>query len=181
MSPLLAWREPIYILACFAGIIGLALLFLQPLMIGGYLPGVPARLRNTLHALIGFLVLASVLIHVGGLYITSPPDVMDALFLRSPTPFSIWGVMAMWAVLTTALLAAFRSRWRLPNLIWRAAHASLAIVIVAGTVAHALLIEGTMGTLSKIALCALVLAATFKVIADRRTWSVVFRRRHAGR
>ena len=38
----------------------------------------------------------------------------------------------------------------------------LAIVIVVGSVVHAILIEGTMETVSKAALCALVLAATVK-------------------
>ena len=28
----------------------------------------------------------------------SPPDVIDALTFASPTPFSVWGVIAMWAV-----------------------------------------------------------------------------------
>jgi hypothetical protein len=44
----------------------------------------------------------------------------------------------------------------------------LAIVIVAGSVVHAILIEGTMETISKAALCALVLAAAIKVMADLR-------------
>jgi hypothetical protein len=42
----------------------------------------------------------------------------------------------------------------------------LAIVIVAGSVVHAMLIEGTMETISKAALCALVLAAATTVMAD---------------
>jgi hypothetical protein len=40
----------------------------------------------------------------------------------------------------------------------------LAIVIVAGTVAHGMLIEGAMETVSKAVLCALVLAAAIRVI-----------------
>jgi hypothetical protein len=47
---------------------------------------------------------------------------------------------------------------------------SLAVVIVVGTVAHTMLIEGAMETVSKAALCALVLAATIKVMADLRVW-----------
>jgi len=46
----------------------------------------------------------------------------------------------------------------------------LAIVIVTGSVVHAILIEGTMETMSKAALCALVLAATIKVMAGLRVW-----------
>jgi len=44
---------------------------------------------------------------------------------------------------------------------------SLALVIVVGCVVHAMLVEGTMETVSKAALGALVLAATIKVMADR--------------
>jgi hypothetical protein len=43
---------------------------------------------------------------------------------------------------------------------------SLAVVIVAGSVVHGMLIEGTMETMSKAALCALVLAAAVKVMVD---------------
>jgi len=53
---------------------------------------------------------------------------------------------------------------------WRIAHISLAIVIVAGTVVHAILIEGAMETVSKAALCALVLAATIKLMTDLWRW-----------
>jgi hypothetical protein len=38
-SPLLEWRGSVYILGGFAGIIALGLLLIQPLLIGGYLPG----------------------------------------------------------------------------------------------------------------------------------------------
>ncbi|MEM7120288.1 MAG: ferric reductase-like transmembrane domain-containing protein [Pseudomonadota bacterium] len=174
-SPLLAWREPAYIAAGFAGIIGLALMLLQPLLIGGYLPGLRARLGSKVHVWIGSLIVVAVVMHVAGLYVTSPPDVIDALLFRSPTPFSLWGVIAMWAVLAAALLAAFRRRLRIA--VWRMAHTFLAALIVVGTVIHALLIEGTMGTVSKVALCVLVLAATCKVIADRRVITTAIRRR----
>ena len=42
MSPLLAWRNAVYILAGFAGIIALGFMLVQPLLIGGYLPGLSA-------------------------------------------------------------------------------------------------------------------------------------------
>lgn len=38
-SEQLAWRGPVYILAGFAGIVALGLVLVQPLLIGGYLPG----------------------------------------------------------------------------------------------------------------------------------------------
>ena len=167
-SELLEWRGPIYILAGFAGIVGLGLMLFQPLLIGGYLPGLSVRIGRRAHHWIGGALVAMVVIHVAGLWITSPPDMVDALLFRSPTPFSPFGVIAMWVIFAVALLAIFRRRLR-PRT-WRIAHTLLAIVIVIGTVAHAVLIEGAMETVSKVALCALVFAAAVKVIADLRVW-----------
>jgi predicted ferric reductase len=167
-SPLLAWRGPVYILAGFAGIIALGLVLVQPLLIGGYLPGLPAHRGRRVHRWIGGALAVAVMIHVGGLWITSPPDMIDALTFTSPTPFSPFGVVAMWAIFAVALLAAVRRRLR-PRT-WRIAHMSLAVVIVVGGVVHALLIEGTMETVSKMALCALVLGAITKVMIDLRVW-----------
>ena len=176
-SPLLAWREPIYIAAGFAGVMALALLLLQPLLAGGYLPGLTTRRGRHLHACVGAALLATVVAHVAGLWLTSPPDVIDALLFRSPTPFAAWGVIAMWAVFATAILATLRRRLRLKPTVWRACHLTLATVIVTGSVVHAMLIEGTMGTVSKAVLSALVLAAAAKLMVDRRPWRVVARQR----
>ncbi|MGH6710289.1 MAG: ferric reductase-like transmembrane domain-containing protein [Bradyrhizobium sp.] len=169
-SPLLAWRGPVYILAGFAGIIALGVILFQPLLIGGYLPGLSGRIGRRAHLWIGGTLVMAVVIHVAGLWITSPPDMMDALLFESPTPFSPFGVIAMWAIFAVALLAALRRRLRLRPRTWRIAHMLLAIVIVVGSVIHGILIEGTMETMSKAALCALVLAATIKVMADLRVW-----------
>ena len=168
MSAQLAWRGPVYILAGFAGIIALGLMLFQPLLIGGYLPALSGRIGRRVHHWIGGALVAAVVIHVAGLWITSPPDMIDALTFTSPTPFSPFGVIAMWAIFAVALLAAFRRRLR-PRT-WRIAHTLLAIVIVVGGVVHAILIEGAMETVSKVALCALVLAAAIKVMADLRVW-----------
>lgn len=167
-SPLLAWRDPIYILAGFAGIIALGLMLVQPLLIAGYLPGLSAYRGRRAHHWIGGALVVMVVVHVGGLWITSPPDMIDALLFTSPTPFSPFGVIAMWAIFAVALLAALRRRLGLRT--WRIAHMSLAVVIVAGSVVHGMLIEGTMETMSKLALCALVLGATIKVMAELRVW-----------
>ena len=83
----------------------------------------------------------------------------------------------MWAVFAAALLAAFRRRLRLRLLTWRRAHTALALVTVVGSVVHAMLIEGTMEIVSKALLCALVLAATVKVVIDRRVWAFRMRRK----
>jgi predicted ferric reductase len=163
-SPQLAWRGPVYILAGFSGIVALGLMLVQPLLIAGYLPGLSAFRGRRLHHWIGGALVAAIVIHVAGLWITSPPDMIDALLYVSPTPFSPWGVTAMWAIFAVALLAIFRRRLRLRT--WRIAHMLLAIVIVAGSVVHAILIEGTMETVSKVVLCVLVLAAAIKVLAN---------------
>ncbi len=158
LSPLLAWRDPVYIVAGFAGVLAMALMLFQPLLASGYLTGIPEGRRA--HRWIGSGLVLLVITHVLGLWITSPPDVIDALLFASPTPFSVWGVIAMWGVFVTAFIAGFRRRLRLHPRIWRRSHKSLAAVIVAGSVVHAMLIEGTMETISKAILCVLVIAAT---------------------
>ena len=81
------------------------------------------------------------------------------------------GVVAMWAIFAVALLAALRRRLGLRPRTWRIAHMLFAIVIVVASVVHGILIdEGTMETVSKAALCALVLAATVKAMVDLRVW-----------
>ncbi len=176
-SPLLAWREPVYIAAGFAGIVGMALLLFQPLLAGGYIPDMSTRMRQRVHRLVGTTLVLAVVVHVGGLWITSPPDVVDALLFRSPTFFSAWGVIAMWAVFGAALLALLLKRLRLQWWVWRLFHTSLAAVTVVGSVVHALLIEGTMEPVTKALLCVLVLAATAKVLFDLRVWTTRTRRK----
>ncbi|MGE0338963.1 MAG: ferric reductase-like transmembrane domain-containing protein [Xanthobacteraceae bacterium] len=163
-SPYLQWRDAIYIAAGFAGILALGLLLVQPLLIAGYLPGLSAIRARRVHRWIGGALVVAILIHVAGLWFTSPPDMLDALLFRSPTLFSPFGVIAMWAIFATATLALVRRRLRLRT--WRITHASLAAVIVGCSVVHGVLIEGTMETMSKAALCALVIAATLKVLTD---------------
>ena len=167
-SPLLEWRQPIYIAAGFAGIVSMTLLLLQPLLIGGYLPGLSPLRRRQAHRWVGASLVIAIVVHVAGLWITSPPDAVDALLFRSPTPFSAWGVIAMWAVFVTAVWALLRRRLRIRPRTWRIGHVWLAVVIVAGSVVHAILIEGTMETMSKAALCALAIAATLKLVLDLR-------------
>lgn len=163
-SPYLQWRDAIYIAACFAGIIALGLLLIQPLLIAGCLPGLSAFRARRVHHWIGGALVFAIIIHVAGLWITSPPDMLDALLFRSPTLFSPFGVVAMWAIFLVAALALFRHRLRLQA--WRITHISLAAIIVVGSVVHGMLVEGTMETMSKAALCALVVLATIKVAID---------------
>lgn len=170
-SPLLEWRDPVYITAGFAGVVAMALLLVQPLLVGGYLPGMRSLRGRRMHRWVGVGLFSTVVVHVGALWITSPPDVIDALLFRSPTTFSLWGVVAMWAVFAAALLASFRRRLRFSQRLWRTAHTALAIVVVSTSVVHALLIDGTMGNLSKAVLCVLAIVATAKVAIDLRCWT----------
>lgn len=159
-SPLLAWRDPIYIGAGFAGIIALALLLFQPLLALRALPGLSAQQSRLIHRGIGAGLVISVVAHVIGLWLTSPPDVWDALLFVSPTPFSAWGVIAMWAVFVSALIAAFRKRLRIRLRMWLRLHRALAVVIVLGSVVHAVQIQGTMEVFTKISLSGLIIVAT---------------------
>lgn len=170
-SPLLAWREPIYIVAGFAGIAGLGLMLLQPLLAAGVLPGLARARGRRVHRVTGVLLVAMVLVHVGGLWITSPPDVVDALLFVSPTPFSAWGVIAMWAVFGAAVLAALRRRAALVPHLWRRAHTGLVLVAVLGTAIHAVQIEGAMEPVSRAVLCAAVLAGTGWAVWRLRAWA----------
>jgi len=157
-SPLLAWRQPIYIVAGFAGIAAMALLLLQPLLAQGLLPGLSILRGRRVHRWTGAALVVLVLLHVIGLWIFSPPDVIDALLFRSPTPFSAWGVIAMWALFAAALLALVRRALRPRQ--WRLGHGSLVGIAVMGSVLHALQIDGTMENLSKGLLCLAVVLAT---------------------
>lgn len=175
LSPLLQWRDGIYVASGFAGIVGMALLLVQPLLAAGDLPLSQSRARH-IHRMTGALLLGAVILHVAGLWITSPPDVIDALTFTSPTPFSVWGVIAMWGLFATALMAASRKRLPLRPMTWRRLHIILGLIIASGTVAHALLIEGTMEVMTKWLLVGLVLGATIRVAWRARRFMNTARR-----
>jgi predicted ferric reductase len=176
MSEYLAWRDPIYIAAGLAGVVALGLALVQPLLAGGWLPGLHLLRSRRVHRIVGLALVATVVVHVAGLWITSPPDIEDALLLRAPTPFSVWGVLAMWALFIAALLVVIRRR--MSPLAWRIVHTGLVSIVVVGGVFHAMLIEGTMETTSKAVLCGLAIAATAAAVAA--PW-IRARKRAAGR
>lgn len=176
-SPLLHWREPIYIAAGFAGILGMVLMLVQPLLAAAVLPGLSLQISRRMHRLGGVMLVTAIVVHVIGLWMTSPPDVVDVLLFRSPTPFSIWGVVAMWAVFAAALLAALRRRMSLR--LWRIAHTALVAIAVLGTVGHALLVQGTMEDITKSMLSLLVILALVFGLVQRKVWVLALRaRRH---
>jgi len=158
-SPLLAWRQPVYIIGGFAGIAGLCLMLVQPLLALGALPGLSGATARRAHRVTGQALVAAIVLHVAALWITSPPDMLDALAFAAPTLFSTLGVLAMWLVLANGTLALLRKRLRLSPRRWRRLHLPAVVAIVGLSVGHAVLIQGTMGWWSKLALSALVIAA----------------------
>ncbi|MEM8628405.1 MAG: ferric reductase, partial [Pseudomonadota bacterium] len=88
LSPLLAWRDPVYIAAGFAGVLAMSVLLLQPLLAMGVLPGLMGMKGRRLHRWTGATLVGLIVVHLAGLWITSPPDVVDALLFASPTPFT---------------------------------------------------------------------------------------------
>lgn len=181
LSPYLAYRNAAYILGGFAGIIALSMLFLQPLLAAGYMPGLRGPRGRRVHARLGAVLVLCVVLHVGGLFVTSPPDTLDALLLVSPTPFSVYGVTALWGIVITALLVGFRRRLRLAPQLWRWLHNGLAFVVVVATVIHAVQIEGAMGNVSKALLCIAVLLATAASLLDLRVLRPILQSRHRGK
>ncbi|MBF9036197.1 ferric reductase [Rhodobacterales bacterium HKCCE2091] len=170
-SEFLQYRNAVYVASGFAGIAAMALLLVQPLLAAGVLPGVPARRGRRLHRWTGAALLLAVALHVAGLWLTSPPDMVDALTFTAPTAFSVFGVVAMWALVAAAAVAGLRRRMALRPRTWRLAHTALAVVVVGGSVIHALLIEGTMEPWSKVALCLAVSGAMVVTVVKLRAWS----------
>jgi len=176
-SPYLAYRNAAYIIGGFAGIIALALLVIQPLLAAGYLPGASLLNERRWHRWTGAAIAICVALHVSGLYVTSPPDTLDALLLVAPTPFSVYGVLAMWGIVATVILVALRRRIRLGYPTWRIVHNVLALVVVIATIIHALQIEGAMEVYSKWLLCLAALAATAAALTGLRVIRPLLRRR----
>lgn len=176
-SPLLASRDAAYIIGGMAGVLALALFFMQPLLAAGYLPGIALTRERRWHRVLGAGLVILVLMHVGGLYIASPQDMTDALLLVAPTPFSVYGVIGFWGVVATAVFVAARARLRIRPATWNIFHNTLALIMVSASVTHALMIEGAMGARSKLLLCLCVLAATALVILHLRVLKPLLRNR----
>ena len=164
-SPLLQWRQPIYIIAGFSGIIGFGLLLVQPLLAGRYLTGLSPILARKIHKWVGAGLVTLVLVHVAGLWITSPPDVIDAFLFRSPTAFTPWGVIAFFCTVASATVALWRKK--IGPRLWKSVHLTLAASVIIGTVAHAFLIDGTMEPITKGLLSLAVVVAIGKLIYDQ--------------
>lgn len=179
-SEYLQYRNAIYVVAGFAGIIALALLLVQPLLAAGLLPGLATPAARRAHRWIGGALVLAVALHVAGLWITSPPDMIDALTFTAPTAFSAFGVVAMWALIAAALLALFRRTLRLRPRVWLLAHTAAVVVAAGGSVAHAVMVEGTMGAGSKALICVALIAALALALRRLRPWAGVSTLRKTG-
>jgi hypothetical protein len=165
-SPYLPSRSLPYLIGGFAGIAALAVLVIQPLLAANALPGLAPATSRRWHLLVGAVLATCIALHIGGLYVTSPEDTLDALLLVSPTPFSVYGVLATAAVIATLALVALRRRFG--AVLWANLHNALAVVIVAATVTHAVQIDGAMEPTSKFLLCAAALLATAITVVKLR-------------
>ncbi|MGB0498562.1 MAG: ferric reductase-like transmembrane domain-containing protein [Rubricella sp.] len=174
-SEYLQYRSAVYVAASLAGVIALSLMLVQPMLASGHLPGLTMARGRRIHRWTGAVLLLAIVMHVAGLWITSPPDMIDALTFTAPTAFSFFGVVAMWALFVAAMLAVFRKTLRWRPQIWRLAHTAAVSVVVPASVAHALMIEGTMGTVSKIVLCVALLGAFALTVRRLKPWAGVRR------
>ncbi|MFK7854822.1 MAG: hypothetical protein AB8B79_11940 [Granulosicoccus sp.] len=167
-SPLLSGREAVYIVGGMSGVVALALLLLQPILASGYLPSISSVNSKTWHRRIGFLLVLAITLHILGLYLTSPDDLMDALLLISPAPFSLYGVAGMWAIIVTTLLVVLRSLLSWRHTLWKLVHNVLGCIVVVTSVTHAMMIDGAMGYRSKLILCIAIIVLTIVVIVHFR-------------
>jgi hypothetical protein len=176
-SPYLASRSAAYIVAGLAGTVCLSLFLVQPMLAADYLPGLRPTHGRKWHRRVGTAIVFCVVLHVGGLFLTSPPDTIDALLLIAPTSFSVFGVIAMWGV----FLAAAQIFWlrkigqRYP--VWQILHNVTVLITVISTVIHAIQIQGTMGATSKTVLCVAVLVALTATLVDLRVLKPLLRSR----
>jgi predicted ferric reductase len=165
-SPYLTYRGPLYIAAGFAGIVAMSLFVLQPLLACPVRALIAPATARRWHRIIGASILILILAHVVGLYFVSPPDTIDASLLRAPTWFSLFGVVALWGAVLTALLAMTRLKLPMRPRSWKRLHQSIASIVVIATALHAIQIEGAMEVMSKTLLAGTIVAAT--VFAARR-------------
>jgi len=159
-SPLQAGREALWVVGGMAGVVSLSLLFVQPLLMATAPALLSTRDGIAWHRWSGLLIVALVALHIGALYAYSPDDVTDALLLVAPTPFSLYGVISLWCVVLTLGLVVARRILRLDHRQWSVFHSIVAVAIVASGAVHAILIEGAMEEMSKLAICIAALATT---------------------
>ncbi|WP_168201547.1 ferric reductase-like transmembrane domain-containing protein [Phreatobacter aquaticus] len=165
-SPLQRGREFLWFVGGMAGVVALSLLFVQPLLKAAAPPLLAPRDGVRWHRLGGMAIVGLVALHVGALYAYSPDDITDALLLTAPTPFSVYGVISLWCLVLTAVLAATRRALNFDQQLWSILHSVLAVAVVGAGAVHAIQIEGAMEDMSKIAICIAALTATTGAVIE---------------
>jgi hypothetical protein len=141
------------IVSTTAGAVAAAAIGLQPLLATGR--------RISRHQLVGGVVLALVLVHVGALVVESPGDAWFAMSPDGPTRARM-ALIATVALVLTVTLGLLRGRLRWHPTTWRVLHGYLAVVVIALGLGHALLTDGALdgaGTAVLLALMGLGLLA----------------------
>jgi DMSO/TMAO reductase YedYZ heme-binding membrane subunit len=155
-SPHLAAAPGLLVLSTTAAALAVGVLAAQPWLSRRR----PRPGRRPLHVVLGGVVAALVLAHVGALVIDDPDDAWFAMSPDGPT-------RARMALIATVLLAAvtvlgvLRRRLGWSGATWRLVHGVLAALVVALGVGHAVLTDGALdgvGTVVLLALGALGLA-----------------------
>lgn len=173
LSPLQSGREIEYVAGALAGVLALSLLFIQPLLAAGLLSDISLARARWWHRRVGVALVVAVAVHIAGLFLASPADMSDALLLVAPTPFSLYGVVALWALVLTVLSALVRYRRGTRVSLWNALHTTLTLVVVGASIVHAWMIEGTMNGLSKTVLCILVVLASLGTLVYLKSVTAV--------
>jgi DMSO/TMAO reductase YedYZ heme-binding membrane subunit len=166
-SPHLAAAPGLLVLSTTAAALAVGVLAAQPWLSRRR----PRPGRRPLHVVLGGVVAALVLAHVGALVIDDPDDAWFAMSPDGPT-------RARMALIATVLLAAvtvlgvLRRRLGWSGATWRLVHGVLAALVVALGVGHAVLTDGALdgvGTVVLLALGALGLAgAAVQVVRSLR-------------
>ncbi len=135
------------VLSTATGAVAAGALGLQPLL--------AASRRIARHQLLGVVVLALVLVHVGALVAESPGDAWFAMSPDGPTRARM-ALIATVALALTVALGTLRGRLRWHPTTWRVLHAYLAVVVIALGLGHALLTDGALDGLGTVVLIGLM-------------------------
>lgn len=159
------------VVATATGTLAASALAIQPLL--------ARRRRITRHQILGSVVLALVLAHVGALFVESPEDAWFALSPDGPTRarMALFATIALFAVVA---LGALRTRLPIGAGTWRLLHAYLAVVVIALGIGHAVLTDGALddvgtGVLLVLAAIGLLGVAAAHVTRTRRARSAADR------
>ena len=159
----LAPGPPALVISTAAGALAVSALVLQPLLVARMRPsaGVLAGRQVRWHRLLGALVLALVLLHVGALFVLEVDDTLFAMSPDGPTRARM-ALIATIALFGVVALGVMRGRLPLADSSWRILHAYLAVLVIVLGVGHAVLTDGALdgaGTPLLVGLGLLALAA----------------------